>query len=148
MRLLQAVTVATNQASSFEEAAQVCIDRVCAHMGWSAGHAYFVATEDDAPRLLPTDLWHLEDPEKFESLWRTTEAMSLARGIGLPGRVLAWGKPAWITDVVGDPNFLMAQSAKKAGIESAVAFPVVVGREVAAVLEFFSQRPAESDETL
>jgi len=117
-------------------------------MGWSAGHAYFVATEDDAPRLLPTDLWHLEDPEKFESLWRTTEAMSLARGIGLPGRVLEWGKPAWITDVVGDANFLRAQSAKKAGIESAVAFPVVVGREVAAVLEFFSQRAAESDETL
>ena len=64
--------------------------------------------------------------------------------VGLPGRVLASGEPAWIFDVTKDPNFLRAKLATEIGVRTGVAFPVLVGAKVAAVLEFFSAEAVEA----
>ena len=69
-------------------------------------------------------------------------------GIGLPGRVLESGKPAWITDVMRDPNFPRAKMANDLGIRAGFAFPVLVGAQVVGVLEFFSPGASEPDERL
>jgi signal transduction histidine kinase len=46
-------------------------------------------------------------------------------------------------DVTQDPEFRRAQLARDIGVRAGFAFPVVVGHEVAAVLEFFAQETAE-----
>ncbi len=144
VQLLQGVTVAANEAATIEEAMQICLDNVCAHTGWPVGHVYFPA-EDSSGELAPTTLWHLENPERFETFRRVTEATRFASGVGLPGRVLARRKPAWIIDVIKDPNFPRAQLAKDIGVKAGFAFPVLVGTEVVAVLEFFSAEALEPD---
>ena len=64
--------------------------------------------------------------------------MHFASGVGLPGRVLASGRPSWIIDVTKDPNFPRATGATDIGIKASFGFPVLIGHEVVAVLEFFA----------
>jgi PAS domain S-box-containing protein len=147
VHLLQKVAVAANEASTVEDAMQTCLDQVCAHTGWPVGHVY-VATGDAAGTLIPTTIWSLKDVERFGTFRQVTERTRLTAGIGLPGRVLASGKPAWIIDVTKDVNFPRSNLAKDIGVRAGFGFPVLVGKEVVAVLEFFCPEAPEPDEAL
>ncbi len=39
-QLLQSIAIASNEARTFEEAMQVCINAVCKTTGWPLGHCY------------------------------------------------------------------------------------------------------------
>ena len=66
----------------------------------------------------------------------------------MPGRVLVGGEPAWIVDVTKDPNFPRAKLAEDIGVRSGFALPVLIGRDVREVLEFFSDEVVDPDESL
>jgi PAS domain S-box-containing protein len=144
MHLLHTVAAAANEAPSVEAAMQACLEAVCGYCGWPVGHAYAV-DEQGSGELVPTRLWRLDDPEHFAVFRQVTEATRFAPGVGLPGRVLVRGEPVWIIDVTKDSNFPRAKMATDLGVKGAFAFPVLVGREVAAVLEFFAQEAIEPD---
>ena len=69
-------------------------------------------------------------------------------GKGLPGRVWAHREPAWIEDVVDDPNFPRAAAARDAGLHGGFAFPIRRNNEVLGVVEFFSESIAAVDHDL
>jgi PAS domain S-box-containing protein len=142
--LLQEVAVAANEATSIEHALQIGLDQVCAYTGWPVGHVYRTAAEV----VEPTVLWHLEHSTRYQRFREVTEKTPLKLGAGLPGRVARLGRPAWITDVTGDPNFPRLQAAADAGLRAGFAFPVLVGTEVRAVLEFFSHVSKSPDDPL
>ncbi|CAA9460553.1 MAG: diguanylate cyclase/phosphodiesterase (GGDEF & EAL domains) with PAS/PAC sensor(s) [uncultured Rubrobacteraceae bacterium] len=146
VELLQAVAVAANEAENVEEAIRYGLELIWTHTEWPVGHAYLV--EDSLGEAVSTSIWHLDDPERFEGFVEATESTHLALGVGLPGRVLASGRADWIQEVMEDKNFPRARQADAVGIRSGFAFPVLVGREVVAILEFFSTEPAEPDERL
>lgn len=146
LALSQLITAAANEAYSVEEALQTAINHVCAHTGWPVGHVYLY--DDLTQELAPTDLWCLTDNTQFTDLRRATEVSRFSSGVGLPGRVLESGKPVWVTDVEEDVNFPRASLAREIGVKGAFAFPVLIGKQVAAVLEFFSTVVAEPDEPL
>src|SRR5438445_5502411 len=114
-------------------------------MHWPVGHLY---VSNGQGEMVPTTVWHLEEPERFRVFREVTEASRLPAGMGLPGRVLATGRPAWIADVTKDENFPRARHALDIGVKAAFAFPVIVGDEVAAVLEFFAIESVEPNEPL
>jgi PAS domain S-box-containing protein len=147
VELLQAVAVAANEALTVEEAMQFCLDRVCAYTAWSVGNVHLLA-EDGIGDLVPTTIWHLDHPERFAKFRAVTEKIRFAPGVGLPGRVLATGKPAWITEIDMDHNFPRAEAAREIGIKAGSGFPVLIGHEVVAVLEFFADEALEPDEPL
>ena len=142
-QLLKDVAVASNEATVMEDAVQVCLDRVCELSGWPIGHLYIVNENSDG--LIPTGIWHLDDPNRFETFKKVTETSPFSPGVGLPGRVLSSKKPAWIVDVNKDPNFPRAQLASNLGVKSGFGFPVLTGENVVAVLEFFSSEMVEPD---
>ena len=137
VRLLQHVAVAANQAQTAEHALQTSVAEVCRVSGWPVGHVYEVSP-DDPDLLRPSRIWHDEGAPRHDSFRRATDATTLRRGVGLTGRVLATGQPTWIVDVTQDANFPRGDAAAEAGLRAGLAFPVTVGAEVAAVLEFFS----------
>ena len=145
--LFQQVAKASNESSTVEDAMQISMDLICAETGWPVGHLYIVS-DDPTHELIPTTIWHLEQPERFESFRRVTEQTRFQEGIGLPGRVLANGNPAWIIDVTQDPNFPRAKLAKDIGVKAGFAFPVLVENRVVGVLEFFSALALEPDDKL
>lgn len=124
---------------------QVCLDEVCAYTGWPVGHVYRLE-EEGSDTLAPLKIWHLDNPQRFATFRRVTEEIRFAPGVGLPGRVLSSGDPTWIVDVTKDPNFPRARLAEDIGVKAGFAFPVLVGRSVAAVMEFFSTEAIEPDQ--
>src|SRR5262249_7665492 len=143
-RLLHSVTVAAYESSTLAEALQVAVDEVCQFTRWPVGHVYVL----DSRELVPSAIWHLEGPAEFENFVRVTMAIRFAVGEGLPGRVVASKKPAWIMDVTQDENFPRARVAANIGVKGAFAFPVTTSAGVVAVLEFFTSEPKEPDEVL
>ncbi len=149
MRLLRAVSAASNEAMSLEEAMRTCVEEVCAHTGWPVGHAYSLSPEGDGAReLSSTGVWHLDDPERLGGFVVATQSLRFAPGEGLPGRVLASGHPAWVPNLEEDANFSRGAEALRAGMRFGLAFPVLVGEEVVAVLEFFCTEVAEPDDRI
>ncbi|HVV92111.1 MAG TPA: GGDEF domain-containing protein [Hyphomicrobiales bacterium] len=146
LKLLQTIATAANESSSIADTLRFALKEICAFAGWSLGHVYEVSRGDH--ELLPTAIWHAAD-EAMAGVFRDATLLTpLPRGVGLPGRVLATGAPAWLTDVTDATNFPRAQVAAASGLRAGFAFPVMVGREVAAVMEFFTSETREPDNAL
>ncbi|WP_432146573.1 response regulator [Streptomyces sp. bgisy084] len=151
LELLQRVAVTANEAADLTEATQVVLDLVCGYTGWQVGHAYWLAPDAaraEGAKLVPSPVWHCGDSAELRAFRQAREASPLTPGEGLPGRVFASGKTAWIVDVTKTSEFSGVGHADDIGVHAAMGFPVLVGDEVVAVLEFFSFQPAEPDGAL
>jgi len=142
--LLQRIAVEANEATTVEQAVQVCLDEVCRFTQWPIGHAYLLA-EDGTGDLVSGKLWCNADAKKFQAFREVTEETRFQRDVGLPGRVLTSGKPAWIKDVTKDANFPRAALVSDIGVRAGFAFPVLIQDETVAVLEFFSDNAVDPD---
>lgn len=67
--------------------------------------------------------------------------LRFAPGTGMPGRVLAGGKPEVIEDVIRDDNFPRLRGAISGGLHGAVGFPIVRDGVSIGVAEAFSRAP-------
>jgi PAS domain S-box-containing protein len=147
LQLMERIAVASNEASYIEDAVQVCLDEVCALTGWSIGHV-FQRSDEDRNEFISAKIWHLDEPRKFKEFKQISEDIRFTEGSGLPGRVAQSGKPSWITNVTKDPDFPRAHLVKDIGVKAAFAFPIMIGNEVSAVLEFFTPEEIEPDQPL
>jgi PAS domain S-box-containing protein len=105
-------------------------------LGWDVGALWRVDREAAALRCV--ELWHkasIEVPE-FE---RVSREFTFVPGLGLPGRVWSSVEPEYISDVVPDKNFPRGAIAQREGLHAAFGFPILLGREVLGVIEFFSR---------
>jgi len=144
--LLRVLTSVANDSTAIEEPLQTAIDAICALYGWPIGHALLKSAERE--ELHSTGLWHLDHPERFETFRKVSEALTFGGGVGLPGRVLKSGAPAWIPDVIADTNFPRNRLVRNLGLRAGFACPILVGKEVAGVLEFFHTERLEPDEAI
>lgn len=142
-RLLYEVTNLSAETTSFDEALRATLHAICAVTAWPVGHA-LVLHRVGEPELITTNVWHEELGGEALELRAATERMSFRSGTGLPGKVLASGDPAWITDTAEDATFVR----KGFGFRSAFAFPVKSSGSTVAVLEFFSRDMSEPDAEL
>ncbi len=147
-RLLQDVAEAANNAQNVDAAIERTLDAVCEYTGWPVGHAYLRQDTADGEYVVPTTIWHLDDPQRFNSFKHVTEQTSFEIGVGLPGRVLANKQPEWINNVAQDLNFPRAKLVPDLDVQAGFAIPVFAKNQVAAVLEFFTDQRFDPDETL
>jgi diguanylate cyclase (GGDEF)-like protein/PAS domain S-box-containing protein len=147
VQLLQQVSVASNESTSSRAALERGAALICEHTGWAVGHVWTVGADDD--RLISAHTWVVrEDDDRLEHFRVATQATPLTRGQGLPGRVLASGRPCWISDVTEDDNFPRLAAARASGLRAAFAFPVIADNKVTAVLEFFAGEALAADDAL
>ena len=139
-----ATTKVLAESANLAEAASGILQAICESLGWEFGALWTI--DRNASALRCTDTWHPPTGEftEFESL---SKRSTFSLGVGLPGRVWADAKPAWIPDVVRDANFPRASTAASGGLHAAFGFPILFRGEVLGVLEFFSReiRPPEAD---
>ena len=145
LELLQHSASAANQAATVEEAAQTCLERICNFTGWEVGHA-FLAPAGCEQGLVSSPCWHFSESSKFAELRNVSEAMRIAPGAGLVGRVLESRAPYWAADLGRDAGISRGKLAVELGLKGAFASPVLAGSEVVGVLEFFCSRVPESDD--
>ena len=144
LELLKDIATTANQASTIAEAMQFAVERVCEFTGWPLGHAFIAR----AGQKHLTSSWNSVQDRRFDGFRAASEASGFSIEADLLGKVIAGARPAWVSDVANDPHFTRRSAAQQAGIRSAFAFPVLIGGELIALLEFFAVKSSDQDDAL
>jgi two-component system CheB/CheR fusion protein len=147
IRVLHDITMASNEAKSFDAAINAALERICHFNGWVLGHAWLVSESND---LVSTRVWHYarekeHSADRFDAWRRDNERARLPLDDEFMSEVIRSGQPKLLSDVNGLENWNRMHPARL-GLKSAIAFPVVTREQVAAVLEFFSDKTITRDE--
>ncbi len=126
-QLLRSVREATQRAGSLESALRAALQRICAATGWQAARVEFSGAGG------ARTVWHLERPERLDTLRRIAERRR-TRG-GLAEKVLREGAPQW-------------RPESEDGAAAVFAFPAVVHQKTVAAVEFFSTASDPPDDAL
>ncbi|HKF51228.1 MAG TPA: response regulator [Candidatus Acidoferrales bacterium] len=124
------------ESASVTDAAPKVLQALCEGMDWDFSAMWILEPTTD--KLSCADVWRspCADAAAFEA---KTRKISLPRGVGLPGRVLASGKVEWVEDIAQGGNFPRSDPATSSDLRGALAFPILFERNVTGVLEFLSR---------
>lgn len=147
VQLLQDVALAANEATDIDEVLKLAVEEVCRYADWPVGHVYMPADEL-ADELVPTDIWWLADDDRYAAFKEATGDLKIAKDGGFPAPVLVSAKPEWMADMSEDVPSARRDAALESNIKSGFAVPILAGKEVAGVLEFFAETEIEPDEPL
>jgi formate hydrogenlyase transcriptional activator len=139
------LTRVLSESGSLGDASPRLIQIICECFDWQFGEVWRVNPESNLLTYLEADQSVSADLANFVS---TSRQFTFALGVGLPGRVWKSRKPAWISDLAVDTNFLRGSLAAKAGLRSAFGFPIFLGDETFGVLVFFSRETRDPEEDL
>ena len=139
------VTRILADSTDFIESAQSILEVACEHLDWDVGALWMVDRENDVIRCLDFCKKPGVSVDEFEKLSRAT---AFSKGTGFPGQIWDTGEPARINNVTTDPNFPRAPVAEREGLHGGFGFPILLGKEVLGVLEFFSREIREPDNEL
>jgi PAS domain S-box-containing protein len=131
-----------------EEAVATALPRLLAAIGAGLGWPYGGVWRPDGAQLRCVATWTAADHAAAAGFAAMSGELVLAAGEGLPGRVLATGAPAWITDVVTELRLPRRTAAAVAGLHTAIAFPLVGSAGSLAVMEFAATERLDPDEDL
>lgn len=145
-KTLKEISILSNSSDPVEDALKQSMQKICEFTGWTVGHIYLVNIDEEI--LGSSKIWILSDWDQFAEFKKLTEATDFRPGVGLPGRVLSSSKVSWIKDLRKDNNFPRADIALKNGLKSGFAFPVLIGRKIVAIMEFYSKEILEDDPKL
>jgi len=140
-----AVGEVLTDSPNLTQAASAILRAICENLEWQIGALWLV--DRDVARLRCLAVWSGVATPAATFVVTTKETL-FPLGVGLPGRVWASGKAAWIEDVVHDPNFPRASVAREAGIHGAFGFPICFGEDVLGVIECFTRTVATPDADL
>jgi len=145
LALHYAVSKILSKSIDFVEGTHEILETVCDSLGWQVGVLWSTDYQEDVLRYI--DYWAQPslDVSEFQ---RISSSRRFKKGVGLPGRIWATAKPAWIPNVLKDDNFPRAHYAATAGLRAAFGFPIMLGDEVVGVIEFFSQEIRQPDQEL
>ena len=145
MALVNDIAEAANNTSDPLDAIAHTLEKICLESSWPLADAFIVKKQQDEDiMLLPSGAWHVSDPKQFADFIALTNSMRFHPGEGLPGIVFRDAEALWANTVKSDQQRL--ELGKQFGIQSAFAFPIVIGDEVVAILEFFSRKDSAPDE--
>lgn len=144
IRLLHDVTATANAPLPQDQALRQGLEEIAQHTGWPVAHLY-LADPGVPAELVSCAIWPSAVPEQFPLFQAVTEAMRFVSGVGLVGQVQATVRPVWVNDVRHEPQFIRGQGVADLGVRAGALFPVLVGEEVAGVLECFASEAAEVD---
>ena len=135
--LLSQVASIANNAPDFESAFLDAMTLIRSTNHWQAGH-YFLPARDDPTVMVSSGVWSGDPNDPFVAELRTaTLGMRFPPGVGMPGTAYLHGA-TWVADIGESRNFPRQQHLQGG---SAFAFPILIGDEVVAVMEFLQSTP-------
>jgi diguanylate cyclase (GGDEF)-like protein/PAS domain S-box-containing protein len=134
-------------SGSSAQAAPRIVGAFCDALGWACGTLWSRDAEV-ADRLLCLGAWGIDTSGIAEYLGYTHGRRPILNNAGLVGAAWLGGKPVWVPDIAKDEGFRKVPIALRAGLRTALAFPVAVGDQVLGVVEMCSTEVHEPDEAL
>ncbi|MFN7086640.1 MAG: PAS domain S-box protein [Burkholderiales bacterium] len=144
-RLLATLARTASEAETPEAAMQACVARICEYGDWALGR-FGSFTGDGPEKTLRSSLWHSLHPERFSHFLAIADDFHHSAGRGIfVDAALREGKPVWIADFAATPGVGRLAHAGRYGIRAGFVFPIFVGNEPQAFLEFFATEPRPPD---
>jgi diguanylate cyclase (GGDEF)-like protein/PAS domain S-box-containing protein len=140
LELLRQMAVAANEATDLEQALRVCVRDVCLHTGWPVGEVVFI----DSGHAPASWNVHTADAERFGQVVETSQSAAPEMS-GPMASALQTGRPL-VASTGGPDADATSRAALVSGLDTVVVLPLIVGREVVAVLRFFGR--GQPDERL
>ena len=129
----------TSLASGIEEIISVVLSRVCQHLEWDISHAY--RWQDITEQLVSTKLWYFgTSTNEYIEFQRISESLEFNANQCLPGRTLLVNQPVWLYNIEDNVEFQRHDIVK---FNSAFALPVILNGKIEFVMEFFTKRIVE-----
>jgi len=148
LEFLGLIAATANQSGSVFEVLGAALAHISQFAGCAASHVYLLAGRGSGQRLWPTGIWYASPHADLAGFQHATAQCVFTHGEGLPGLVWADTKPVWMEGLTENPGFLRREEAKKSGLRTAFAFPLLIDTEVVAVLEFFMEDRRAKDRAL
>lgn len=139
-----AITQIIAKSSDLKTSLPRILQAICETTVWDFGEVWYVDNNDNHLRCEAT--W--SDPNlQFPRFEKSGRSITFMPGIGLPGRAWASGKPAWVSNVLDDKNFIRTVAAEQDGLRTGIAIPIRAEGYVIGALTFFSaqMRPVDRE---
>jgi len=139
-----ATTLVLADAKTEEEAVPRLLKTIGQNLGWPLAALWTVDPAAEVIRF--AGYW--SDPSLDASGFAAaSRGNACAPGTGLMGRVWQNAAPVWIPDAPADSSFGRAPAVSRAGLHTALGFPILVGREPWGAIELYAPdvRPLDTD---
>ncbi|MDQ6649121.1 MAG: SpoIIE family protein phosphatase [Actinomycetota bacterium] len=136
LRASMQVAAALQKAETVEEALPSVLPALGQELDWELAVLWHADPLTQALRCL--DIWQVGDAIGHSEFRELTRRMTLAQGVGLPGRCWAEGYPRVVEAVAEGLLSERAEAATRCGLGSAVAFPLLGGSGILGVVELFA----------
>src|SRR3989338_8728381 len=143
--LLQSIALAISTTQNLDDALVITLKKICNFTGWVYGEAWMPNSDGT---LLVRNHRFYSNHDNFEIFTEQSGKVTFPSGVGLPGRTWSTKQPVWVRDVTVDPNYLRATIAGEVGLKTGIAFPIIAGNEVVAVIVFYNEKMEEKNERL
>lgn len=144
--LLHDVAEATNDAETIADAYHYTLRRVCQFNGWRYGHV-FVPNHNEK-NLVVAETWVEPGYPHQDKIANAYKNKVIPVAKGLPGRVFVTGEAERSNNMHEDPVLRELDLVEDLDIHEVIAVPITMGDQVAAVMEFCSDKPPHHDEQL
>lgn len=132
VELIGNVATIANEAASIEQMMSKIMAFVADYFNWPIGHVYLKDRENKND-FHSTGIWYASGPIDISSYQRSKNNHIERAGETFIGKAIAQAVPQWSSEIpkeLGDIGEIV--------VKSRFAFPVMVGNEVHAVIEFFT----------
>lgn len=136
-----AVTRALAESANLAAATPHLLRGIGDNLEWHWGALWVVHRQSGRLRCRST--WQHMEKAETAACGSINQEADVAPGQGLAGRVWHSAEPIWIVDVAKESEPPIAATA---GLRGAVAFPILLDREVLGVVEFFDRAAREPDQ--
>lgn len=137
------ITGVLAESQVIEEAILKVIQTMCGRLDWACGARWVLDRHDSLVHC--EQAWGTDSPavQEFVAVTRGLQNQKItyqtSHAAGVVRRVWDRAEPVWVSDVLDDPNFRRGAAARKAGLHTALGFPVLIGEEFYGVMEFYAQ---------
>lgn len=128
-------------------AAPKIVAAFCEALGWACG-TFWSRDVDAADRLVCLGAWGIDTPGIAEYLGYTRARRPILNNAGIVSAAWLGAAALWVPDITKDEGFRRVPTAMRAGLRTALVFPVAVGDQVLGVIEMCSTEVHQSDGTL
>lgn len=140
-----AITRILSESPALTDAVPKILQTICKTLGWEVGGFWMPMLDGSVLRC--RNVWE-SYVGKFRRFKAASMKLTLAPGVGLPGRVWSNLKAAWFPDVTRGNNFPRSSVAAGEDLHGSFAFPIFFGKQFLGVMEFLSSEIREPNEDL
>lgn len=142
---LYAVTHILTEVATFNEAIAKVLASICTVLDWQIGVLWLVDKQTNVLRC--QQIW-TDRAERFTQFESIAQKLTWMPGVGLPGIAWQTSESVWVEDISTDDNSPYLTHAIAAGLRGSFSLPLESGTELFGVLEFFSYKTCQPDDSL